>query len=161
MSSLYFTPLLSTSTSLPRSASINFFLLLTPPNHNFFPSLKHPYYSPHLSLISIHQNLFLLACRGIEKHMTWPDQTSSIYILDATMTTMDCTVGCKPKKRMEFDEPHTGLVKSDFFGYWYLQYCLITGLYMLEPWERKMFNTFVFSLLAMICTFFYAIYWSF
>jgi hypothetical protein len=26
------------------------------------------------------------------------------------------------KKWMEFNEPHTGLVKNDFFGYWYLQY---------------------------------------
>ncbi|VDL66707.1 unnamed protein product [Nippostrongylus brasiliensis] len=23
----------------------------------------------------------------------------------------------------------------------YLQYCLVTGLYMLEPWERKLFTT--------------------
>uniref|UniRef100_A0A7I4YLB4 Serine palmitoyltransferase small subunit B n=1 Tax=Haemonchus contortus TaxID=6289 RepID=A0A7I4YLB4_HAECO len=22
----------------------------------------------------------------------------------------------------------------------YLQYCLVTGLYMLEPWERKLFT---------------------
>uniref|UniRef100_A0A183BIC5 Histone acetyltransferase n=1 Tax=Globodera pallida TaxID=36090 RepID=A0A183BIC5_GLOPA len=41
------------------------------------------------------------------------------------------------RERMDFKEPHTGLVKKDFLGYWYLQYCLVTGLYMLEPWERK------------------------
>ncbi|KAI6202675.1 Ubiquitin-like protein ATG12 [Aphelenchoides fujianensis] len=31
------------------------------------------------------------------------------------------------------------------FEYWYLQYCLTTGLYMLEPWERKLFNTVAVS----------------
>uniref|UniRef100_A0AC34RB79 Uncharacterized protein n=1 Tax=Panagrolaimus sp. JU765 TaxID=591449 RepID=A0AC34RB79_9BILA len=34
------------------------------------------------------------------------------------------------------------------FNHWYLQYCLCTGLYMLEPWERTLFNTFVLSLTA-------------
>uniref|UniRef100_A0A914GTF5 Uncharacterized protein n=1 Tax=Globodera rostochiensis TaxID=31243 RepID=A0A914GTF5_GLORO len=52
------------------------------------------------------------------------------------------------RERMGFNEPHTGLVKNDFFGYWYLQYCLVTGLYMLEPWERKMFNGFVTCFVA-------------
>uniref|UniRef100_A0AC35FXG1 Uncharacterized protein n=1 Tax=Panagrolaimus sp. PS1159 TaxID=55785 RepID=A0AC35FXG1_9BILA len=38
----------------------------------------------------------------------------------------------KKKKNYTFDLDH-----------WYLQYCLATGLYMLEPWERKLFNSFV------------------
>nr|CAD2179915.1 unnamed protein product [Meloidogyne enterolobii] len=65
------------------------------------------------------------------------------------------------KKWMEFEEPHTGLVKSDFFGYWYLQYCLITGLYMLEPWERKLFNSFVVCLGGAIISVCYFIFRTF
>ncbi|KAK0423527.1 hypothetical protein QR680_008188 [Steinernema hermaphroditum] len=34
------------------------------------------------------------------------------------------------------------------FNYVYLQYCLSTGLYMLEPWERGLFNTFVIASVA-------------
>ncbi|KAL3085019.1 hypothetical protein niasHS_010088 [Heterodera schachtii] len=63
-----------------------------------------------------------------------------------------------PSKRVGFKEPHTGLVKNDFFGYWYLQYCLVTGLYMLEPWERKMFNVFVTGFIAVLCSAFYALW---
>lgn len=77
---------------------------------------------------------------------------------------------------MEFEEPQTGLAKNDYFGYWYLQYwygmkgtqlyntslnlsglSLITGLYMLEPWERKMFNIFLIGLLTVSCTTIYTI----
>nr|CAD2135041.1 unnamed protein product [Meloidogyne enterolobii] len=65
------------------------------------------------------------------------------------------------KKWMEFEEPHTGLVKNDFFGYWYLQYCLITGLYMLEPWERKLFNSFVVCLGGAIISVCYFIFRTF
>lgn len=64
----------------------------------------------------------------------------------------------KPEGWMEFKEPHTGLVKNDFFGYWYLQYCLVTGLYMLEPWERKLFNSFVFALMNLTFVILYVIY---
>ncbi|KAI6182983.1 hypothetical protein M3Y97_00439000 [Aphelenchoides bicaudatus] len=38
-----------------------------------------------------------------------------------------------------------------FFSYWYLQWCLTTGLYMLEPWERKLFNTLAGLLVTFIC----------
>jgi len=38
-----------------------------------------------------------------------------------------------------------------FFGYWYLQYCLTTGLYMLEPWERKLFNSIAGLLITFLC----------
>uniref|UniRef100_A0A1I7RYA2 3-phenylpropionic acid transporter n=1 Tax=Bursaphelenchus xylophilus TaxID=6326 RepID=A0A1I7RYA2_BURXY len=34
------------------------------------------------------------------------------------------------------------------FDYWYLQYCLTTGLYMLEPWERRLFNSVVLGVLT-------------
>ncbi|KAI1727138.1 small subunit of serine palmitoyltransferase-like domain-containing protein [Ditylenchus destructor] len=46
------------------------------------------------------------------------------------------------------------------FGYWYLQYCLVTGLYMLEPWERKLFNSVVFvgSTIASLVLYFIAGY---
>ncbi|KAI6202820.1 Ubiquitin-like protein ATG12 [Aphelenchoides besseyi] len=36
------------------------------------------------------------------------------------------------------------------YEYWYLQYCLITGLYMLEPWERKLFNVVAITTLAFV-----------
>jgi len=28
----------------------------------------------------------------------------------------------------------------DFFEFWYYQYILVTALYMLESWERKLFS---------------------
>uniref|UniRef100_A0A914R603 Small subunit of serine palmitoyltransferase A n=1 Tax=Parascaris equorum TaxID=6256 RepID=A0A914R603_PAREQ len=37
---------------------------------------------------------------------------------------------------------------SKGLDWYYLQYCLITGLYMLEPWERAVFNTFVVTCFA-------------
>uniref|UniRef100_A0A7E4W2L8 DUF3961 domain-containing protein n=1 Tax=Panagrellus redivivus TaxID=6233 RepID=A0A7E4W2L8_PANRE len=43
----------------------------------------------------------------------------------------------KSKKNYNFDLNH-----------WYLQYCLVTGLYMVEPWERKLFNSFVLACAA-------------
>ena len=47
------------------------------------------------------------------------------------------TSDLKKKKDYTFDLDH-----------WYLQYCLATGLYMLEPWERKLFNSFVIGCFA-------------
>ncbi|MFH4973365.1 hypothetical protein AB6A40_000074 [Gnathostoma spinigerum] len=35
-------------------------------------------------------------------------------------------------------------------GWYYLQYCLVTGLYMLEPWERALFNAFVVALMVAV-----------
>ena len=29
---------------------------------------------------------------------------------------------------------------SNFVAYWYFQYILVTALYMLESWERKVFS---------------------
>ncbi|XP_064622700.1 serine palmitoyltransferase small subunit A-like [Lineus longissimus] len=37
----------------------------------------------------------------------------------------------------------------DFVSYWYLQYILCTALYMLEPWERRIFNSFLIAVIAM------------
>jgi len=36
-----------------------------------------------------------------------------------------------------------------FFGWIYFQYLLITGLYMLEPWERTIFNVLLLAMLAL------------
>ncbi|MCP9257136.1 Ubiquitin-like protein ATG12 [Dirofilaria immitis] len=37
---------------------------------------------------------------------------------------------------------------SFVFSWYYRQYCLVTGLYMLEPWERSLFNILLFSVCA-------------
>jgi len=51
------------------------------------------------------------------------------------------------KKRSK--TPKGALTRAcDYLSWLYLQYCLITGLYMLEPWERAIFNTFVIGLLS-------------
>jgi len=43
------------------------------------------------------------------------------------------------------------IVKSvcTFFEFWYYQYILVTALYMLEAWERKVFNCFLTIFFAM------------
>lgn len=38
---------------------------------------------------------------------------------------------------------------STFCEFWYYQYILLTALYMLESWERKVFNCFLLALLGM------------
>ncbi|CAG9540762.1 unnamed protein product [Cercopithifilaria johnstoni] len=47
---------------------------------------------------------------------------------------------------------HDNIVAKDnsIFSWYYRQYCLITGLYMLEPWERLLFNCVVFGICAFI-----------
>lgn len=37
----------------------------------------------------------------------------------------------------------------DFFEFWYYQYILCTALYMLESWERAVFNCFLLAFIAM------------
>uniref|UniRef100_A0A8C7D9I9 Serine palmitoyltransferase small subunit B n=1 Tax=Oncorhynchus kisutch TaxID=8019 RepID=A0A8C7D9I9_ONCKI len=36
------------------------------------------------------------------------------------------------------------------FGWLYYQYLLITGIYVLEPWEQSIFNSVFFSSVAMV-----------
>jgi len=36
-----------------------------------------------------------------------------------------------------------------FITYWWLQFELLTATYMLEPWEKRLFNTIVVALVAM------------
>lgn len=38
---------------------------------------------------------------------------------------------------------------SNYLSWLYLQYLLNTALYMLEPWERALFNTVAISLISM------------
>jgi len=38
---------------------------------------------------------------------------------------------------------------SAFFEFWYYQYLLVTALYMLESWERMVFNCFLIAFIAM------------
>ncbi|XDV31519.1 hypothetical protein PO909_002510 [Leuciscus waleckii] len=35
-------------------------------------------------------------------------------------------------------------------GWLYYQYLLITGIYVLEPWEQSVFNTVLFTTVAMV-----------
>ncbi|KAK6181067.1 serine palmitoyltransferase small subunit A [Patella vulgata] len=36
-----------------------------------------------------------------------------------------------------------------YISFWYFQYTLVTSLYMLEPTERRIFNTILVAVLAM------------
>lgn len=38
---------------------------------------------------------------------------------------------------------------SSFCEFWYYQYILVTALYMLESWERKIFNCFLLAFVGM------------
>jgi len=38
---------------------------------------------------------------------------------------------------------------SSFVEFWYYQYLLVTALYMLESWERAVFNCFLVAFVAM------------
>ncbi|KAF4103716.1 hypothetical protein G5714_014703 [Onychostoma macrolepis] len=38
----------------------------------------------------------------------------------------------------------------EYVGWLYYQYLLITGIYVLEPWEQSIFNTVLFTMVAMV-----------
>ncbi|ROL49821.1 serine palmitoyltransferase small subunit B isoform X1 [Megalobrama amblycephala] len=38
----------------------------------------------------------------------------------------------------------------EYMGWLYYQYLLITGIYVLEPWEQSIFNTVLFTMVAMV-----------
>ncbi|XP_046732168.1 serine palmitoyltransferase small subunit B isoform X1 [Silurus meridionalis] len=38
----------------------------------------------------------------------------------------------------------------EYMGWLYYQYLLITGIYVLEPWEKSIFNTVLFTMVAMV-----------
>lgn len=39
---------------------------------------------------------------------------------------------------------------KEYLGWLYYQYLLITGIYVLEPWEKSIFNSVLFSSMAMV-----------
>ncbi|XP_064838796.1 serine palmitoyltransferase small subunit B [Oncorhynchus masou masou] len=39
---------------------------------------------------------------------------------------------------------------KEYLGWLYYQYLLITGIYVLEPWEQSIFNSIFFSSVAMV-----------
>lgn len=39
---------------------------------------------------------------------------------------------------------------KEYLGWLYYQYLLITGIYVLEPWEQSIFNSVLFSSMAMV-----------
>ncbi|XP_012989245.1 serine palmitoyltransferase small subunit B [Esox lucius] len=39
---------------------------------------------------------------------------------------------------------------KEYLGWLYYQYLLITSIYVLEPWEQSIFNSVLFSILAMV-----------
>ncbi|XP_065136085.1 serine palmitoyltransferase small subunit B, partial [Paramisgurnus dabryanus] len=38
----------------------------------------------------------------------------------------------------------------EYVGWLYYQYLLMTGIYVLEPWEKSIFNTVLFTMVAMV-----------
>uniref|UniRef100_A0A3B5M552 Serine palmitoyltransferase small subunit B n=2 Tax=Xiphophorus couchianus TaxID=32473 RepID=A0A3B5M552_9TELE len=38
----------------------------------------------------------------------------------------------------------------EYLAWLYYQYLLITGIYVLEPWEKSIFNSVLFSAIAMV-----------
>lgn len=38
----------------------------------------------------------------------------------------------------------------EYLGWLYYQYLLITGIYVLESWEKSIFNSILFSAIAMV-----------
>ncbi|XP_055053688.2 serine palmitoyltransferase small subunit B, partial [Misgurnus anguillicaudatus] len=38
----------------------------------------------------------------------------------------------------------------EYVGWMYYQYLLMTGIYVLEPWEKSIFNTVLFTMVAMV-----------
>ncbi|XP_053278890.1 serine palmitoyltransferase small subunit B [Pleuronectes platessa] len=38
----------------------------------------------------------------------------------------------------------------EYLAWLYYQYLLITGIYVLEPWEKSIFNSILFSAIAMV-----------
>ncbi|XP_015225738.1 PREDICTED: serine palmitoyltransferase small subunit B isoform X1 [Cyprinodon variegatus] len=51
---------------------------------------------------------------------------------------------CEPAGRMNFKN------MREYLAWIYYQYLLITGIYVLEPWEKSIFNSFLFSAIAMV-----------
>ncbi|XP_041733004.1 serine palmitoyltransferase small subunit B [Coregonus clupeaformis] len=39
---------------------------------------------------------------------------------------------------------------KEYLSWLYYQYLLITGIYVLEPWEQSIFNSVLFSSMAMV-----------
>ncbi|XP_070292945.1 serine palmitoyltransferase small subunit B-like [Salvelinus sp. IW2-2015] len=39
---------------------------------------------------------------------------------------------------------------KEYLGWLYYQYLLITGIYVLEPWEQSIFNSVLFSSMTMV-----------
>ncbi|MBN3299735.1 serine palmitoyltransferase small subunit B [Amia ocellicauda] len=39
---------------------------------------------------------------------------------------------------------------KEYLCWAYYQYLLITGIYVLEPWEQSIFNTVLFTMIAMV-----------
>jgi hypothetical protein len=54
-----------------------------------------------------------------------------------------------PPTKVDTTRPQ-GKVNPNIVEWYYFQYLLVTGLYLLEPWERYIFNTFIilFALFA-------------
>ncbi|XP_068601732.1 serine palmitoyltransferase small subunit B-like [Brachionichthys hirsutus] len=39
---------------------------------------------------------------------------------------------------------------KEYLAWLYYQYLLLTGIYVLEPWEKSIFNSILFSVVAMV-----------
>ncbi|CAJ0587432.1 unnamed protein product, partial [Mesorhabditis spiculigera] len=58
-----------------------------------------------------------------------------------------------PTKVHKFDHDNPEVIQTGPIGNLYLQYLLLSGLYMLEPWERKLFNASLIALIASLLYF--------
>ncbi|AWO98922.1 putative serine palmitoyltransferase small subunit B-like [Scophthalmus maximus] len=55
-----------------------------------------------------------------------------------------CCSACEPGGSMNFKN------LREYLAWLYYQYLLITGIYVLEPWEKSLFNSILFSAIAMV-----------
>ena len=57
---------------------------------------------------------------------------------------LTATTSCHPACKMNFKN------LLEYLAWLYYQYLLITGIYVLEPWEKSIFNSILFSAIAMV-----------
>ncbi|KAF7218499.1 serine palmitoyltransferase small subunit B isoform X1 [Nothobranchius furzeri] len=78
--------------------------------------------------------LFPSGCHNTHTH--WPMRQTAVC-------HSTCVI-CEPARRMNFKNVR------EYLAWLYYQYLLITGIYVLEPWEKSIFNSVFFSAIAMV-----------
>ncbi|XP_005742204.1 serine palmitoyltransferase small subunit B isoform X1 [Pundamilia nyererei] len=85
--------------------------------------------SQRLSTVPLMQGLFSFSMRK---------QTPPMHRIFRTLHLRDL------RARMNFKN------LREYLAWLYYQYLLITGIYVLEPWEKSIFNSILFSAIAMV-----------